>query len=116
MSRDGFFDARAIARSAGIVAGLGYLALAGAASAQETTTYTYDALGRVKTVTHAGGPASGVSSTYSYDPASNRTNVTVNGAQTSANGDDPNSGASAPSRRPMVVVVPLNGFTVIPIN
>lgn len=85
-----------------------------AAVAQETTTYTYDALGRVRTVTRSGGPASGASATYSYDPASNRTNVTVTGTA-AGNGSDPNGGASTPSRAG-IVVVPLNGFTVIPIG
>ena len=68
------------------------------AFAAETTTYTYDALGRLVTVARQDGPANGVSSTYAYDAANNRTNVTVQGAQTK------------------VVVVPLNGFTVIPLN
>jgi YD repeat-containing protein len=67
------------------------------ALAAENTTYEYDALGRLVKVTHAGGPADTVQTTYSHDAANNRTNVTV----------------QAPRK---VVVVPLNGFTVIPIN
>ena len=50
-----------------------------AAYAQETTSYTYDAKGRLTVVSHAGGPANGVTSNYTYDPADNRTNVTVTG-------------------------------------
>ncbi|APR51330.1 hypothetical protein BRX40_01805 [Sphingomonas koreensis] len=45
------------------------------ANAGETVTYTYDALGRLVSVSHSGGPNSGVSSGYAYDAAGNRTNV-----------------------------------------
>jgi YD repeat-containing protein len=91
---------------------------------QETTTYTYDALGRVITVQHSGGPTDGTAATYSYDPASNRTNVTVtlsgNGGGGGSGGGsggsgDPGAGASVPSR-PIFIVVPLNGYSVIPIT
>ncbi len=86
-----------------------------AAMAQETTTYTYDALGRVTGVVHIGGPANGTSSTYTYDPASNRTNVTVSGSPNgNANSATSDNGASAPAT--IYVVVPLNGFTVIPVT
>ena len=77
------------------------VALFGAASpalAQEQVKIEYDALGRLTKVTHESGPNSGTVSAYNYDPASNRTNVTVTGAK----------------RR--VVVVPLNGFTIIQLN
>jgi YD repeat-containing protein len=66
--------------------------------AQEQVKIEYDALGRLTKVTHESGPNSGTISAYTYDPASNRTNVTVTGAQK------------------RVVVVPLNGFTIIPLN
>ncbi len=66
--------------------------------AQEQVKIEYDALGRLTRVSNESGPNSGTVSAYSYDPASNRTNVTVTGA------------------RKRVVVVPLNGFTVIPLN
>jgi YD repeat-containing protein len=92
---------------------------------QETTTYTYDALGRVITVQHSGGPTDGTAATYSYDPASNRTNVTVtlsgNGGSGGGSGGgsvgngDPGAGASVPSRS-LFIVVPLNGYSVIPIT
>jgi YD repeat-containing protein len=49
-----------------IAAGLSWLA-----PAQAATTYTYDTLGRVSTVTYD----SGLIITYSYDPAGNRTQV-----------------------------------------
>lgn len=54
-----------------ILLGLGLL-LAGSASASETTTYTYDALGRLVQSSNAGGPRNGQSSGTRYDPAGNR--------------------------------------------
>lgn len=47
--------------------------------ASETSSYTYDALGRLVQVARSGTVNSGVSASYSYDPADNRTNVTVTG-------------------------------------
>lgn len=73
-------------------------AAASPAIAQEQVKIEYDALGRLTKVTYESGPNSGTNSAYSYDPASNRTNVTVTGA------------------RKQVIVVPLNGFTIIPLN
>jgi YD repeat-containing protein len=46
---------------------------AAAAHASETTTYTYDALGRLVKVERDDG----LKTEYSYDNAGNRTNVTV---------------------------------------
>lgn len=50
------------------------------AKAQETTTYTYDALGRLVTASKFGGPDSGAAHTIGYDAAGNRTNYAVTGA------------------------------------
>jgi len=50
---------------------------AGAASASETVTYGYDALGRLTSVARAGGPSAAYPIITSYDPAGNRTNYTV---------------------------------------
>ena len=72
------------------------------ATAAESVTYTYDALGRLVRTQRSGGPASGVDAQLQYDPAGNRTNVTVSGA----------SSSSPPVR---VIVLPLNGYTVIPL-
>src|SRR6185312_13122457 len=48
-------------------------------TAQETVTYTYDALGRLVQVNHGTtGPNANVSATYNYDHADNRTQVVVN--------------------------------------
>ena len=68
------------------------------AMAQEQVKIEYDGLGRLAKVTHEGAPNSGTVSAYAYDPASNRTNVTVSGAWK------------------RMLVVPLNGFTIIPLN
>ena len=51
-----------------------------AAAASETITYTYDARGRVKQVSHSGTANNGVSTSYTYDKAHNRTNKTTTGA------------------------------------
>jgi hypothetical protein len=42
------------------------------ALASETTTYTYDALGRLVQVSNAGGPRNGAANATRYDPAGNR--------------------------------------------
>ena len=67
-------------------------------SAAETITYTYDAKGRLTQAAHAGGPANGATTTYQFDAADNRTSVSTTGAP----------GA--------IVVVPLNGISVIPLR
>lgn len=51
--------------------------LSAPASASESVTYCYDALGRLTQVGKTGGPASGKSTDTSYDPAGNRSNQTT---------------------------------------
>ena len=80
------------------------------ALAQETTTYTYDAKGRVTGTQRSGGPSAGATTTYTYDSADNRTNVTVTNSP-NGSGNGSGNGASAPMLR--YVVVPLNGYTLI---
>lgn len=79
------------------------VALASPAAAQETTTYSYDALGRLRTTSTSGGQNSGTVNQTDFDRAGNRTNYTTTGA------------TGTPSNGMKVIVVPLNGFTVIPI-
>lgn len=55
-------------------------AIAAAALASETVTYTYDARGRVVAVKHSGTINNNVAANYTYDKADNRTNKTVTGA------------------------------------
>jgi len=47
------------------------------AMAAETITYTYDAQGRLVTVSHTGTINNNVQTVYSHDNADNRTNVTT---------------------------------------
>jgi len=60
------------------------------ALATETTTYEYDALGRLVKSTKAGGPSSGTEKATAYDPAGNRTNQTVTGAPDNVGGGNSN--------------------------
>jgi len=56
------------------------LSLGAAATAQsvaEQIDYTYDALGRLTQAAHSGTVNNGVTAGYSFDPAGNRSNVTV---------------------------------------
>jgi YD repeat-containing protein len=79
------------------------LLAAPAAVAQETTTYKYDALGRLRESSTAGGQNSGTNNKIDYDNAGNRSKYEVTGA------------TGTPSTGMKVIVVPLNGFTVIAI-
>jgi len=57
-----------------------FSSLTSAALASETVTYSYDARGRVISVTHSGTVNNGASTTYAYDKAHNRTSKTTTGA------------------------------------
>lgn len=63
----------------GLTAGL-LLVCSTAAFAAETTTYTYDAKGRLVRVVKSGGPNNGTTTTYDHDKVDNRTRVVVTGA------------------------------------
>lgn len=67
-------------RRAVSVAAMVSLLSAGPAGASETRTYVYDPLGRLVVVNHAGTVNNGATACYSYDPASNRSNVTASTA------------------------------------
>ena len=54
--------------------------VASIAQAAETIVYTYDAKGRLVKVVHSGSVNNGVQTTYTYDKADNRKNVTTTGA------------------------------------
>jgi len=58
------------------------VAFAAAAQASETTTYSYDALGRLVSSASSGTVNNGLSTTLSYDPAGNRSCYGVTGAPT----------------------------------
>ncbi len=68
------------------------------ANAASTTNYTYDALGRLVQANTTGTVNNGAQMSTTYDAADNRTTYQVTG-----------SGSK-------VVVVPLNGLTVIPVQ
>lgn len=54
--------------------------LATTARAQETTTYTYDALGRLVESSTTGSVNNGLATSIGYDPAGNRSSYSVSGA------------------------------------
>lgn len=62
-----------------VVCALSFVLLASSAAASETTTYSYDALGRLATVRSSGGPADGQAVSTTYDASGNRTTQTVTG-------------------------------------
>ncbi len=92
-----------------------FIAIPFAADAQETKTFTYDALGRVVGTSTSGGPANGTNTTYQYDAASNRSQVTVTNSP-NGNGSGVDTGSGASVSVVTYVVVPLNGYTVIRIQ
>ncbi|WP_139149940.1 hypothetical protein [Sphingobium yanoikuyae] len=81
-----------------VLAVLGSAFCTAAAHAASTTTYTYDALGRLVQASTTGTINNGAQMTTTYDAVDNRTTYQVNGSASK------------------VVVVPLNGLTVIPVQ
>ncbi|WP_336966242.1 RHS repeat domain-containing protein [Sphingobium aquiterrae] len=73
------------------------------ALAQEDTTFQYDQLGRLIEVKVTGGPANGNQTKLAYDSTGNRQRYSVTG------------GRNRPPIKP-VLVLPLNGYTVIPVT
>lgn len=67
-------------RLVNVIIGVVLVLLPAAAIAAETTSYGYDAKGRLVSVNKTGSANNGVAVTYSYDRADNRTNVVVSGA------------------------------------
>lgn len=74
------------------------LCVSATAWASSTTTYTYDALGRLVQASTTGTINSGVQMAINYDAADNRTTYQVTGSASK------------------LVVVPLNGLTPIPVS
>jgi YD repeat-containing protein len=103
IGRRGMIALRKLLRGPLILAIVLGAAISDSVSAAETVTYSYDALGRLVRTQKNGGPASGVDAQVQYDAAGNRTNVTVQGAV-----------SNAPPTR--VIVLPLNGYTIIPLG
>lgn len=66
------------------------IAMAGAAEAGETVTYSYDALGRLTATSSSGTVNNGVATGIGYDPAGNRSSYAVSGAA----GPPPAAGSS----------------------
>jgi YD repeat-containing protein len=75
--------------------------MADTARAAENINYGYDSLGRVIRVTHVGGDNDGMVVSYNYDPAGNRTEFKVSGSK------------NLFPQGAKVIVLPLNGFTVV---
>ena len=88
------------------------IAASSPAAAQETKTYTYDALGRLVVVQKSGGPNDQTTSTYDYDKAGNRTQVSTNGSGNNGGGGNNDSGAGVGARQGFVIT-PLGGYALI---
>lgn len=58
---------------------LALLSIAAPGHASETTTYTYDAKGRLVKVQHSGGTNNGAATDYEHDKADNRKRVRTTG-------------------------------------
>jgi hypothetical protein len=66
-----------MARREKILLGLAITAVAAAAMASETITYSYDSRGRLVKVVRSGSVNNNVQAEYKYDKADNRTSVNV---------------------------------------
>ena len=82
-----------------LLAAVSVSALSCQAIASETTTFQYDAQGRLIQSSRSGGPADGVVKVTSFDFAGNRTNQTVTGA---SSGPSPPPPPPPPSNNPPV--------------
>lgn len=69
-------------RTMALIAAGAIVAAAGAALADETIAYTYDAQGRLIRVVHSGDVNNNVQANYTYDDADSRTNRNVTGSPT----------------------------------
>lgn len=67
-------------RTMALIAAGAIVAAAGAALADETITYTYDAQGRLTRVVRSDDTGNNIQANYIYDDADSRTNRNVTGA------------------------------------
>lgn len=89
-------------------------ALTNAAQGQEATEYTYDNLGRIAVAKSQVGTSDAIYTVYRYDSSGNRITVSVGTAAPSGLvGTQPTT--ITPGSTLTYVVVPLNGFTLIPV-
>lgn len=93
---------RSAARHTWLMAAL--LLLIVPAEAAETSSFAYDVLGRLAEISTTGGVNNGLLQQYDLDPVNNRVEYTVTGSQNRGHPDAP------------VVVLPLNGYTVMPVE
>ncbi|MBV7266266.1 hypothetical protein [Erythrobacter ani] len=82
-----------------------------AVQAQETATYSYDAVGRLTQVDRDKGAGDQASAEYEYDSAGNRTKVRTSTNGSGNSGGDGGSGSNGANQG--FVVVPLNGYSLI---
>jgi hypothetical protein len=65
-------------------------------------------------VSRSGGPAAGTNTAYAYDPASNRTNVTVTNSPNGTSSNGSGNGTTAATTK--YVIVPLNAVHAHPVH
>ena len=93
---------------------LSFSGFSSAAIAGDVSNYSYDALGRLVQVSRTSTVFPSTTSAYTYDPAGNRTNVTVTGA--AASDRQTGQGATAPCAGGAVCryfMPPIAGFAPI---
>ncbi|HEX8620988.1 MAG TPA: Calx-beta domain-containing protein [Allosphingosinicella sp.] len=116
---------RSLSCRIGLLPAASALALAGAAGAAETVTYSYDALGRLTATSTTGTVNNGATTAIGYDPAGNRSSYTAGvggavggGGGGGGGGGEPPAGAvfavgdsSAPEGGSLVFTVTRTGGT-----
>lgn len=103
----------------GLILGTSLLMAWNPSHANEAVTYSYDALGRLVQVnSQRDSHPQAIITQFGFDAAGNRTIVTVTGATSDAGGGSggENGDGAAVTTKPIFVVLPLNGYTIIPIR
>ena len=95
-----------------LLVGVSCIVMSYTAMAAETTTFQYDAQGRLIQSTRSGGPADGVVKVTSFDFAGNRTNQTVTGASSGLALSSP----LAPSNNPPAAITEYGSMQVCTIS